>query len=115
MQIPPVPIPRYRQGDSRFTLPEVIRKVDPVYTRQALEAMFEGFVTLRVIVGTDGLPDDVTVIRGVGLGLDESALECLKRWRFKPATRDGEPVPVRATVEVRFRLPVSSGSARQAP
>lgn len=105
MPTPTVPIPKYRQGDSRWTLPEVIQKVDPVYTKQALDAEVEGFVTLRLSVRADGLADDITVIRGVGLGLDEKAIECLGKWLFKPATRDGEPVPVRVTVEIKFRLP----------
>ena len=102
-----VPIPRYRHGDSRFTLPAVVQKVDPVYTKQALDAKVEGFVALSLTVRADGLADDVAIIRGVGLGLDEKAMECLRTWRFRPATRDGEPVPVRVTVEIRFRLPPS--------
>jgi protein TonB len=103
--MPTVAIPQYSRGESRYTLPAVIRKVEPVYTKQALAAMFEGFVALSLTVRADGLAENVTVIRGVGLGLNENAVECLKSWRFRPATRDGEPVPARVTVEINFRLP----------
>jgi TonB family protein len=105
MPQPTAPIPSYRNGDSRWTLPAVIEKVDPVYTKQGLEAKFEGLVAFSLTVRTDGLADNITVLRGVGLGLDEKAVECQEKWRFRPATRDGEPVPVRVTVEINFRLP----------
>jgi protein TonB len=105
MPPPRVPISRYRQGDSRFTLPAAIQKVDPAYTKQALEAKLEGFVALSFTVRADGFADNIAVIRSLGLGLDQRAVECLEQWRFKPATRDDEPVPVRVTIEINFRLP----------
>jgi periplasmic protein TonB len=48
---------------------------------------------------------EIKVTRGLGKGLDEKAVECLRKWRFSPATRHGEPVPAKATVEIVFRLP----------
>jgi protein TonB len=53
----------------------------------------------------DGVPQDVKVLRGLGLGLDEKAVEAVQGWRFKPATRGGEPVAVTAQVEVNFQIP----------
>ena len=44
------------------------------------------------------------VIKGVGLGLDEQALEAIDRWRFRPGSKDGNPVTVSATIEVNFKL-----------
>jgi protein TonB len=63
---------------------------DPEYTPEALAAKLRG---------------TVKVARGLGNGLDEKAVECLQKWRFKPGMRNGEPVPVKATIEVNFRLP----------
>ena len=59
---------------------------------------------VRVVIGIDGTPQEALIVRGLGLGLDEMALEAINQWRFKPGTRDGQPVPVAATIEVNFRL-----------
>jgi TonB family protein len=87
--------------------PTVVRKVDPEYTKEAIEAKLEGTVLLATTVGTDGLLSDIRVVKGLGKGLDEKAVECLRKWSFKAGTRDGEPIPVTATVAVNFRLPQS--------
>ena len=55
-------------------------------------------------IGADGVPVNVVVVRGLGLGLDEKAVEAITQWRFKPATLAGEPVAVSAQVEINFRL-----------
>jgi TonB family protein len=47
---------------------------------------------------------NLRIIRSLGLGLDEKALEAIKKWRFRPAYKDGKPVTVAATIEVNFRL-----------
>jgi TonB family protein len=87
------------------THPAVIYKVAPEYTPEAKAAKRQGLVTLSVTVLADGTPSDIKVLRGLGLGLDEKAVECLQQWHFRPATRDGEPVAIRAQVEINFRLP----------
>jgi periplasmic protein TonB len=88
-----------------FTPPQVIYKVGPEYTQEALDSKTEGFVKLSITVGTEGTAMDVRVVNGLGMGLDEKAVECVKQWKFKPATRDGDPTPTRAIVEINFRLP----------
>jgi periplasmic protein TonB len=70
-----------------------------------LEAKLVGTVILSVVVDTEGNPTEIKLIRGLGKGLDEKAVECVQKWHFKPATRNGEPVSVKATVEINFRLP----------
>jgi TonB family protein len=57
-----------------------------------------------VEVGPDGDAHDIKVIRSLGLGLDEKAIEAVSQWKFKPGMKDGEPVNVAVTVEVTFRL-----------
>jgi len=61
-------------------------------------------VLISLLVGTDGLPTDLHVVKSVGAGLDEKALDSVSKYRFKPAMKDGNPVPARITVEVSFRL-----------
>lgn len=87
------------------TAPKVIHKVDPAYTDGALAAGLEGTVVLGFTILPNGIPDDIHVVRSLGKGLDEKAIECLEQWRFQPGTRFGEPVAVKASVEISFRLP----------
>jgi TonB family protein len=64
----------------------------------------EGAVTLRAEIRTDGTAHDIRVIKGLGYGLDESAIECLSQWRFRPGTANGAAVTVLATIEILFSL-----------
>ena len=52
----------------------------------------------------DGVARDIQVIRKLDAGLDRKAVECVKTWRFRPASRNGQPVTAFASVEVKFRL-----------
>jgi TonB family protein len=92
--------------------PRLIEKVEPEYTQEALEANLTGTVVLDVEVGTNGRAQVVQVKKGLGLGLDEKAAEAVQQWKFEPAIRDGQPVAVKAVVEVNFRplgLPADRG------
>ncbi len=93
----------YRVGNGT-TAPRVDSKVEPKYSEEARAAKLQGTVVLSVIVGTDGIVHDAQVLRGAGLGLDENAIEAVNQWRFKPGAREGQPVKIRATIEVNFRL-----------
>jgi protein TonB len=84
--------------------PEVIFKVEPEFSEEARKAKFMGVVTVNLIVDTKGLPQNVRVIRGVGMGLDEKALEAVRQYRFKPAMENGHAVPVQVNVEVNFQI-----------
>ncbi len=65
---------------------------------------YQGSVLLRIVVDERGLVRDVIVTSPLGMGLDEKAIEAVRKWRFRPGTRDGKAVPVWAAVEVMFRL-----------
>jgi periplasmic protein TonB len=94
------------QETSHTTEPKPIQTVTPQYTKEALAAKIEGDVILSLMVGPDGVPSDIKLVRGLGMGLDEKAVECLQQWRFKPPTNYfGEPVSAKATVVANFRLP----------
>jgi len=94
----------YRPGTGGVTAPRTIYAPDPQYSDQARTAKFQGSVLLWMIVGEDGLPKDIRIVRSVGLGLDERAMETVKTWRFDPGRKDGHPVATQINVEVSFRL-----------
>ena len=76
----------------------------PEYSKEARKKKYEGVVVLSVVVTTEGKATNIQVIKGPGLGLDEKAVEAVRKWRFKPATQDGRPITVGAEVTVHFRL-----------
>ena len=84
--------------------PSVIYSVDPEFSEEARKAKFSGNVLVDLIVDENGLPSHVRVARGVGMGLDEKAVEAVRQYKFKPATKDGKPVKVELTVEVNFQI-----------
>lgn len=88
------------------TGPVLIYKTEPQYTEEARAARLQGTVTLKVVIDSVGhLTDDVTVLQGLGLGLDQKAVEAVKKWRWRPAyNKSGQPVATFATVMVNFRL-----------
>ncbi len=93
----------YRIGGA-VSAPSVLFKVEPEYSEEARKAKWQGVVTLSVIVDETGRPKNINVVRSLGLGLDQKAVEAVSQWRFKPGLKDGKPVPVFATIEVNFRL-----------
>jgi TonB family protein len=84
--------------------PTLINNVPAHYSDKAREAKYQGIVLLRLIVDEEGLPIAVEVLRPLGMGLDEEAVKAVNQYRFKPAVKDGQPVPARISVEVSFRL-----------
>jgi TonB family protein len=83
--------------------PFVTAKTKPEYTEEARLAKMEGSVLLSLVVGADGAPRDVKVIRPLGLGLDERAIENVRSWQFRPGTKNGMPIDVLVDEEVFFR------------
>ena len=93
----------YRVGGG-VSAPAVLFKVDPEYSEEARKAKYSGTVTLAVVVDTEGKARDIHVVKSLGMGLDEKAIEAVQKWKFKPGMKGGQPVNVRATIEVNFRL-----------
>jgi len=93
----------YRPG-SGVTNPVPINRPEPQYSEEARKAKWQGAVLLSLVVDENGKPTDIKVIRPLGLGLDEKAIEAVSHWTFKPGTRNGMPVKVQAQIEVTFRL-----------
>jgi TonB family protein len=93
-------------GDLARTQPALIRQVQPEYTDEARAARVQGTVVLRLEIDPAGKVEHagIRVVRSLGLGLDEKAIEAVRQWTFKPATKDGVPISAPATIEVNFRL-----------
>lgn len=86
------------------TAPALLYKVEPEYSEEARKAKYQGTVVLYVEVDPSGTAKNLRVIRSLGLGLDEKALEAVHKWKFRPGYKDGKAVTVAATIEVNFRL-----------
>jgi len=86
------------------TAPQLLFKVEPEYSEEARKAKYQGTVVLYVEVDASGRARNLRVIRSLGLGLDEKAIEAVNKWKFRPGYKDGKPVTVAATIEVNFRL-----------
>jgi periplasmic protein TonB len=84
--------------------PRTIYDPDPEYSEEARKAKYQGSVTLSLVVDSEGHPRNVHVVRSLGMGLDEKAIEAVSKWRFEPGLKNGYPVAVQIAVEVVFRL-----------
>jgi TonB family protein len=84
--------------------PHAISSPDPGYSDEARKARYMGTVVTSLVVDAAGMPTDVQIVRPLGLGLDEKAVDAINRWKFKPAEKDGEPVAAAIHIEVNFHL-----------
>lgn len=84
--------------------PQVLHSVEPEFTEEARRANFQGSVSIRLIVDSQGNPQNVQLIRHLGMGLDEKALEAVRQYKFKPAMYQGHPVSVQIVIDVDFHL-----------
>jgi len=84
--------------------PEVIHSVDPQFTDEARGANLQGTVAIQLIVDSQGNPQATQVVRHLGMGLDQKAIEAVRQYRFRPAMYQGHPVAVQMVIEVSFRL-----------
>lgn len=91
-------------GTNGTTLPRVVYQTSPQFTDKARKAKINGVVVLKMTVTASGDVGNVTVTKGLGYGLDEKAVEAVRTWKFKPATKNGVPVDYELAVEVNFRL-----------
>src|SRR6185437_4967225 len=84
--------------------PVLTYRVDPEYSTEARKAKYSGTVTLSVSVDETGNVTAASVLRSLGMGLDEKAIEAVRQWKFNPATQNGKPVAVQVPLSVNFRL-----------
>ena len=105
---------RPQMGSLGVTKPILLHKVEPEFSEQARKAKYQGTVTLTVVVNENGDVKDARVIKSLGLGLDEKAIEAVNKWKFRPGEKDGKPVAVTATIQVNFRLLQTIWTVRRA-
>ncbi len=84
--------------------PRLVHSVEPQYTDAARQARKEGTVSIQLIVDPRGLPEDVHVVKALGMGLDQKAVEAVHQYRFAPAMYRGRPVAVQMVIDVAFHL-----------
>lgn len=74
------------------------------WTGQARDNRIEGLVTLGAVFAADGQVKAVYVIKGLGAGMDQKAIEAVRQLKFEPATKDGQPVSVLTTIRIAYKL-----------
>ena len=84
--------------------PQLIFAPDPEFSDEARRAKYQGVCVVSLIVDAQGNPQRVQVVRHLGMGLDEKAVEAVRQYRFKPAMENGKPVLVELNVEVNFQI-----------
>lgn len=87
-----------------ITAPQLVKRIEPEYTRLAFDARLQGKVTLEVVIGVSGQVQVVRVVKGLSMGLDEKAVEAVRQWQFRPAMREGLPFALTGQIDVYFRL-----------
>ncbi|HEY2170633.1 MAG TPA: energy transducer TonB [Candidatus Angelobacter sp.] len=93
----------YSPGDG-VSIPRAIYSPEPEFSEEARRSKYQGEVTLLATITADGRTRDLLVVRSLGMGLDEKAIEAVRTWRFEPARKDGRPVAVQMNIIVSFHL-----------
>ena len=95
-----------KQSRDKITLtaPVATTKVDPAYPPDVLRDRVEGTVTLYAVIHSDGSVGEIRVLDSLDSRLDDNAVRALSRWRFRPGTKNGEPVDIEAVVQIPFRM-----------
>jgi protein TonB len=95
----------FSAGTGGYGYPSCLYCPQAKFSDEAVKAKYQGMVVISLTVGVDGRPSNVHVAKGLGLGLDENAVEAVRNWRFKPATGpDGKPAAVSLSIEVLFHI-----------
>lgn len=95
--------PQPSRAGHDIDLPAVLRRIEPVYTAEAKAAGAAGTVVMEVLIDRSGFVRDATVIKTMGYGLDDSAIDAVRQWRFAPSMRQHVPVEVMQEVTIEFK------------
>ena len=86
------------------SVPVATYSPEPNYPKSGRDARVEGVEKVQLLVGIDGHVHSPRVIQSLSPDFDEEALAAIKEWRFKPAMKDGQPVPIWIVIEVSFKM-----------
>ncbi|HKN23272.1 MAG TPA: TonB family protein [Candidatus Acidoferrum sp.] len=98
-------LPGVARTNGLVNAPGPLRKVDPKYPQDLVQEHVEGEVILYGVIRPDGSVDSIQIVRSLDKQLDANAVEALSQWKFRPATKDGQPVALEAIVHIPFRGP----------
>ena len=100
----PLPAGQVVEPGAGVQPPQLEQRVEPEYTEEARIARQEGTVVLQADISPDGRAGNFRLLRSLGLGLDEKAVEAVRQWVFTPARQGKNAVPFRAVLEIHFRV-----------
>lgn len=98
-------LPGVSRTSGVVTAPDPLRKVDPKYPQDLINEHVEGEVILYGVIRPDGNVDSIQLVRSLDKQLDANAIEAFSQWKFRPATKDGQPVALEAIVHIPFKGP----------
>jgi periplasmic protein TonB len=94
-----------RAGVDGISIPTCVYCPRPEYSEEARKAKLQGTITVQAVVTLDGRAENISVVQGLGSGLDEKAIEVVKNWHFNPAHNSkGQPVAAEVPMHVFFKL-----------
>jgi TonB family protein len=93
----------FNRGDN-LVLPKLISKTDPHYTSIARQLKVRGAVVLKVKIDKEGNVSVLDIVQPLGLDLDESAIEAVSKWKYTPASLNGEPIDFETTLKIQFHI-----------
>jgi len=94
-----------KRDTGNVSAPVPVLKVDPKYPQTLIEEHVEGEVILYGVIRPDGTVDSIQLVKGIDEQLDANSVTAFSQWKFEPATREGQPVPLEAIVHIPFRGP----------
>lgn len=101
---PPAEDDRVYHLTSEIQPPVLVSQVNPTYPAAARRARREGIAVVAAVVGADGSVRAAKIVRSVGPDIDRAALEAIRQWRYRPASREGRPVAVHTVIQIAFEL-----------
>ena len=101
--IPKIATPQRVRVSSGVAAGSILNRVEPTYPPLAKQARIQGTVILHALISKDGSIEGLTLVSGHPM-LAPSAIEAVKRWKYKPYLLNNEPVEVDTTIEVHFNL-----------
>jgi len=108
-EVPQASNPPYRVG-GEVSRPEVLLTTKPQYTELARRARISGTVIVEAVIDEQGNVTETRVLKGLPMGLSKAAVDAVQTWKFKPASREGKPVPVYYVLTVSFQVDGSPSS-----